>query len=258
MIRAQIPTPARRAATLLGVVLVLATIATLVARQYWFFELFSHFRWQYVTAAVLATPVLWLCGRRALAILCVAALGIHALALMQQRFATLERSTGTERQLRIVSFNVFHRNAEYAEALAEIERISPDIVCLYETTDAWRQHLAKLSARYAFALFTGNGPHSGVACLSRIVPLRVVPPDANARAAPWMQLELESGGTRFRVVGVHLGYPLGAAAMRARNRQLLELAQVLRRAGDRRRRFQPHALLALQRRFSASVRFDRL
>ncbi len=232
MTRAPIPAFARRAATVLACALILATAASLAARQYWVFELFSHFRWQYVTGAALAIPVLWLSDRRALALACAAALSIHAVALIELRFGPLDHLAGGTRPLRILSFNVYYRNSDYAALIGEIERLSPDIVCLYETTDAWKQHLAVLAARYAFSLFTGDGPRSGLACLSRIVPIRVIPPDADARAAPWMQLELESRGIRFRVVAVHLAIPLGPVTAKWRNSQLLALGRVLRGAGE--------------------------
>jgi endonuclease/exonuclease/phosphatase (EEP) superfamily protein YafD len=232
MSRAPIPVLARRLATVLAGALIVATAATLAARQSWLFELFSHFRWQYVVSAAIAIPVLWLSDRRVLTLACVAAFAIHAFALIGLRFGPVDHPPAGTRPLRILSFNVYYRNADYPAVAGEIERLSPDIVCLYETTEAWKQHLAAIAARYAFSLFTGDGPHSGLACLSRIVPLKVIPPDADARSAPWMQLELESRGVRFRVIAVHLAYPLGATAVQVRNRQLLALGRELREIGE--------------------------
>jgi endonuclease/exonuclease/phosphatase (EEP) superfamily protein YafD len=123
---------------------------------------------------------------------------------------------------------VLFSSTAYAQLIRFVQRVSPDVVCLYETTPDWQEHLAPLTSRYAFSLFTGNGRRTGFACLSRIVPLRVVPPVTDGSAAPWMQLELASGGTVFTFVSAHLSYPIEAAGSAARNRQIAELARELR------------------------------
>ena len=64
--------------------------------------------------------------------------------------------------------------------------------------------------------------------MSRIVPVKVTPPTSDSGLAPWMQLELESRGVRFTMVGVHLAYPVSPAGSAARNRQLVAMAHLLR------------------------------
>jgi endonuclease/exonuclease/phosphatase (EEP) superfamily protein YafD len=211
-----------------AVALLAATAATLGARLHWFLDLFSHFRWQYVIGAAATIPLAWLCGRRVLAIACVAALTLHLYALTHQRFAALDADRDGSRPLRIVSINVQYRNNHYATLIDYVKRLSPDVVCLYETTSEWQRQLAPLASLYAFSLFTGDGPHSGIACMSRIVPLSVVPPSVDSVVTPWMQLELESRGVRFRVIAAHLYYPISPTRAAARNREIAALARQLR------------------------------
>ena len=203
-------------------------MATLTARLHWALELFSHFRWQYVVVAAATIPLAWASGQRALAIVCIGAFAIHAYALIEQRFAAVEHDAGATRPLRVVSVNVFYLNDEYDALIAYALSVSPDVLCLYETTADWQRGLAALTSRYAFALFSGDGPHSGVACMSRIVPTRVVPPTNDAGLAPWMELELESRGVRFTLIAAHLAFPVGPRGSGARNRQLTILARQLR------------------------------
>ena len=217
----------RRLVAAAAVLLIIATAATLGARYCWVLDLFSHFRWQYALGAGAVIPLAWLCGYRILAMACVAILLLHIEALAVQRFGPAPGAAGGGRPLRIVSFNVLFSSTAYALLIRFVERVSPDVVCLYETTPDWQEHLAPLTARYAFSLFTGNGRLTGLACLSRIVPLQVVPPVTDGNAAPWMQLELASGGTRFALLGVHLSYPVEAAGSAARDRQIAELARQL-------------------------------
>ncbi len=208
--------------------MIVATLATLTARLHWALELFSHFRWQYVVVAAATIPLAWASGQRALAIACIGAFAIHAYALVEQRFAAAERGAGATRPLRIASFNVFYLNDEYDALIDYALRVSPDVLCLYETTADWQRGLTPLTSRYAFSLFAGDGPRSGIACMSRIVPIRVVPPTNDVGLAPWMELELESRGVRFTLIATHLALPLGPRGSGARNRQLTILARQLR------------------------------
>lgn len=218
----------RRLLDAAAIALLAATAATLGARWHWSLELFSHFRWQYVVFAAATIPLAWACGRRVLAVACVAALALHLYALMHQRFAPLDGSRDSLPPLRVVSINVHYNNTDYAALIDYVRRVSPDVVCLYETTAAWQRGLERVVAQYAFSLFTGDGPHSGIACLSRIVPLKVIPPSADTTVAPWMQIELESRGVRFTLIAAHLYYPISPARAAARNRQIVELARQLR------------------------------
>jgi endonuclease/exonuclease/phosphatase (EEP) superfamily protein YafD len=208
--------------------LIVATAATLAARCSWFFDLFSHFRWQYVVGAGVTIPLAWLGGQPRLALACVAVLLVHVQVLAVQRFGSALESRSGARPLRVVSYNVRFDSRNYPSLIRFVGRTVPDIVCLYETTSDWQRNLAPLTARFAFSLFTGEGPRTGIACMSRIAPLRVVPPPVDANAAPWMQLQLESGGTRVTVVGVHFSHPIGPVAADARNRRLADLAAALR------------------------------
>ncbi|HYS13232.1 MAG TPA: endonuclease/exonuclease/phosphatase family protein, partial [Burkholderiaceae bacterium] len=203
-------------------------MATLAARLHWTLDLFSHFRWQYVLLAGATIPLAWASGQRALAIACIGVFAIHAYALIEQRFSAAERSAGATKPLRIASINVFYLNDEYGALIDYASKLSPDILCLYETTANWQRGLAPLTSRYAFSLFAGDGPHSGVACLSRIVPIKVAPPTNDAGLAPWMELEMQSGGVRFTLIAAHLAFPVGPRASAARNRQLTILARLMR------------------------------
>jgi endonuclease/exonuclease/phosphatase (EEP) superfamily protein YafD len=220
----------RRLVAAAAVVVLAATAAALAARFNWFLDLFSHFRWQYVLAAAVTIPLAWQCGQRWLAVACVAALLVHLQALCLQRFAPGPPIMRTEPSLplRVVSFNVHYSSAAYAPLIRFLDRASPNVVCLFETTPDWRQQLAPLTARFPFSLFTGDGPRTGLACMSDRVPLRVVPPPSDANDAPWIQLDLDLGGTAVSVFGVHLSCPVAPAAAAARNRQSVDLARELR------------------------------
>lgn len=215
-------------ATAAGLALTAATAATLAARVSWFFDLFSHFRWQYVLLAGVTIPLLWKCGRRTLALVSVAALCVHLYALSVQRFGPAVGSLSGGRPLRVVSLNVRYSNHDYAAVIGLVERESPDIVCLYETTPAWQENLAPLTRQFAFALYTGNGPRSGLACMSRRKPARVVPPAGDGIAVPWMRLDYELDGATVAVFAAHLYMPVTPAGAARRNRQLEEFAEELR------------------------------
>jgi endonuclease/exonuclease/phosphatase (EEP) superfamily protein YafD len=218
----------QRVAVAAGLALIGATAATLAARGSWFCDLFSHFRWQYVLAGFVIIPLLWGCSRRWLALVCAAALVVHLYALSAQRFGRAVGALPRGLPLRVLSLNVLYKSRDYAALIDLVERQSPDVLCLYETTPAWREHLVPLTRQFAFSLFTGNGPHTGIACMSRRAPMRVVPPTGDANAAAWMRLDYEIGGTPIAVFGTHLFIPVTPEGAARRNRQLLEFARELR------------------------------
>ncbi len=217
----------RRLCILAGVAVVVATACTLAARANWFFELFSHFRWQYAVISGIFTPLLWRLGARVLAIFCLAAFSFHLYTLGMQRLGPVAPAPAQGIALRVMSANVRNSNTRYEELIDLVRRESPDVLCLYETTDAWQRHLTPLTERFAFSLFSGNGARTGFACFSRERPVRVDPPSADGTTAPWMRLYFERQGASYSVVGAHIEYPLKPATARRRNRQLVLLAHSL-------------------------------
>lgn len=211
-----------------GIAILIATACTLAARAGWLFELFSHFRWQYVAASCIVIPLLWHAGARVLAIFCLAAVALHLFALGVQRFGPIAQSPAQGFSLRVMSFNVRYGSSSYAALIDLVQRETPDVLCLYETTDAWQRHLEPLADGFAFSLFSrGERPYSGIACFSRDRPVRVEPPSRSGDAAPWMRLYFERQGVAYSVVGAHLEDPVFRASASRRNHQLGLLADSL-------------------------------
>ena len=211
-----------------GFAILIATACTLAARVSWFFELFSHFRWQYVVASGIVIPFLWHARVRVLALFCVAALSVHLFALGMHRFGPVPQSPAQGFSLRVMSFNVRYGSSSYAALMDLVWRESPDVLCLYETTEAWQQHLKPFAEHFAFSLFSsGERPYAGIACFSRERPVRVEPPSRTGDAAPWMRLTFERPGAAYSIVGVHLEDPVFRASASRRNHQMETLARSL-------------------------------
>jgi endonuclease/exonuclease/phosphatase (EEP) superfamily protein YafD len=215
----------RRICILAGIAVLVASAFTLGARLNWFFELFSHFRWQYALVGGCVAPMLWRMDARALAVLCFGAFLLHVWAIGTQRLGQQAPQSVQGFSVRVMSFNVRHRSTDYGGVMDVVLRSSPDVLCLYETTHAWQQNLKPLVEHYAFSMFAGSGARAGFACFSRERPVRVEAPSADGTTAPWMSLHFERAGTSYSIIGAHLEYPLFPATARRRNQQLAALAR---------------------------------
>ena len=117
----------------------IATVTTLplLADFWWVFELFCHFRVQYlallaIIAALLASRRRW---RWAAALLPFAA--INALPIYNG-WPVAERAENPVDQLTVMNVNVNAANGNFASLLTLVERELPDLIVLVEITAAWQ------------------------------------------------------------------------------------------------------------------------
>ena len=128
---------------------VCATLAGFAGPLWWALDLFAHFRPQYLVAAVLLAMLFaltrrpgWAAGAVALAV--INAVPVASLYL-QPAEAAFSASTPP---LRLMSFNVFNHNHDYAATLQYVQRESPDVLVLIEVTPEWAAALQALTAQY--------------------------------------------------------------------------------------------------------------
>lgn len=227
---------ARIAFWLLAGVTLCAALATL----WWGFELFVHFRVQYLFAGVALAVALWVLRRRLMALLALALSAVHAVVAMPMLFApalaahdeapsSIAGAGPSAAPLRVLSINVFGANREYDKVFAYVRAERPDVLILLEVTPQWSAALQRdLQSEFAYSWVIPTGMRAGMAMLSRATPRAARVVDLGSTAEPSLLLTLDRPGGPVTVLGTHLYWPLGPDHARVRNGQLASIARIAR------------------------------
>jgi endonuclease/exonuclease/phosphatase (EEP) superfamily protein YafD len=209
-----------------------ASVVALAGDLWWGFELFAHFRVQYLAAQILLfLPLLAQWRLRWCFLLGVAAV-LNAVPLVPYlplaRTAVADPAADT---ISVMAVNVMARNQRHQRLIEIIDEQSPDVLVVVELTDAWQQALQPLFRRYPHRLMLPEPDDGafGIALLSRYRLDGARGIDLETTAAVDARVESPLGA--FRLIGVHLRPPTSPAFAAERNRQLGALAD-LRRSID--------------------------
>lgn len=204
----------------LAIIVFLGGLLPLGAELWWGFELFTHFRVQYLLVAVTMLAIEIIRRKRILSVLLLTTAGVNAWPVLPY-LAGGEASTEGP-VVSVLNVNVNARNRDYPRIIDAIESQGADIVTVVELTPALDRVLAELDASYPYRFTIPAQCCFGIGVLSRY-PLN----DANgfrliSKAAIATDVELPSGSLRF--LAVHLAPPMSEAMASERNQQLDLLA----------------------------------
>ena len=217
--------------TAAGVLTVLATLTGFAARFWWVFELAAHFRVQYALALGCAALALTLPGWRdrrwALVFAFFALVNVAVIAPRFLPMATAPAAAG-DPTFRALLANVHSGNRDYDRIRRAIVTADPDFVMLLEATPWLMAQLADLSGRYPHRIAESSEDNFGIALLSRwplhnAAVIRIGP-----AGLPSIRADLDRGGRHFTLVGTHPPPPIGAEMAQDRNKQLADLADLIR------------------------------
>jgi len=196
------------------------------ARFWWGFEIFSHFRLQYLAFALLLLVLAFARGHLGLGVLLMATMAVNAWPLLPAfvRPAKVPEAAGPDFVL--LNINVEARNTEHDRVLKRIRESGADAVALIELSPALDARLGELADLYPHRVSVPGAGNFGLAVLSRH-PLR----DAvtfELGQVPAIEAVVETPGRALRLVAIHTRPPVGAALARTRNEQLRALAERVR------------------------------
>jgi endonuclease/exonuclease/phosphatase (EEP) superfamily protein YafD len=203
-----------------------ATAASLLAGFGWPFELFSHFRIQYLAAAVLVAACALLLRRRAAgtAAIVVAALNSFNPDGLTAVRAAAAQSPCTGPRVTLATINVNFTNEQHERVLNWLAAHPADFVVIQEVTADWAASLTHLPGYPYRAIRVREDPY-GIALLSAHAPESVFWLDLAGDGIPSVGADLEIEGQSVQVVGIHTRMPLLPAWSRARNRALDRAAE---------------------------------
>ena len=213
----------------------LATGLAFFARQWWLFELMSHFRVQYCFVLFVSSV---LCIFRAyyqwaLAACIVALLNLVVLLPLKTIVhAKNTQETNYSKNYRAVLFNVNHSNDGYNKLIEYIKSVNPDFLLLLEVNERWMSNLQELRNTYTYS--KGHiHPEYGIMIMSHI------PIDWSSilflgqEQIPTVMAQFTIQNEKHvTLIGAHPRSPMSSSHAQSRNEQLDRLATVVSRQSN--------------------------
>ena len=220
-----------QAAAFLTVVFSLATLADHLHR---YLELFSHFRLQYLGAALLLSISLFVLRSRRWAALMLVIAIVNVVPVAPWYMAEAEAASEDGTRIKLLLSNVYSGNRNTQEVIDLLVAENPDVVFLQELTGKRSESLRVLRDTYAYSLNIPRDDNFGVAVLSRhpFASAKVV--ESPPFKLPTLVVEVEFGDETIAFVTTHPMPPIGKNGFESRNTQLASIAELVNQfAGPR-------------------------
>jgi endonuclease/exonuclease/phosphatase (EEP) superfamily protein YafD len=211
--------------------LALITVFTLAARLWWAFDLFSHFRLQYVLAALVLLIIALLARAYGTAAVFAAVALVHGAAIKDLWLGGAASAAPGGVPVRLVSANVLAQNRTPEKVIEFVRAADADLVLLVDAGGRdWRDALGQLRDVYPHHAQQAWRAHARVNLFSRwpivFEEVREVPRSWR----PYLVAKLAVEGRMLEVVGVHPSSPSPSrpGKTRRRNHELDHFAEVVK------------------------------
>ncbi len=208
----------------------------------WPIELFAHFRVQYAVLLAMAIPYLLYLeysrlNRLYLAsctVALIANIAVVAFASTSFDSATSNQAQSGAKQLSLLQFNVNSSNTNYPKFDKLIERTKPDIVCVEEVSEGWREHFEKLKSIYPYQSVRARTDNFGIGILSKYKIVQESREPIGIAGVPTIFVDIslpakseptESGEKQIQVIATHPPPPVGPSYTNMRDVQMHEIAK---------------------------------
>ncbi len=194
----------------------------MLGRYAWTLDLFAHFRVQYTLLLLIVAIVLFALRAPLLGAVAVIGAVLGAIPIVSYMGVSTARAEAGSTQLRVVTFNTWFRNHDYAAIGRFLEQANADVIVLEELSRDEGTRVGSFLSSYPHA-YNQPLPH-GVIVFARwpiVSAESLALTDGPPLAA---RVTLDWNGTPVTVLGVHLHWPLGPATSRRRNAELAGIA----------------------------------
>ena len=141
----------------------------MLGKHFWLFDLFSHFRLQYIALLTLAGFVLFMMGRwkhGGVSILTVMALAVP-LWFKYYWQPSIAQVVFQAKPVSLLSFNVRTSNKNKQAVVGYIKDSKPDFAFVMETDAQWVEALKTLENRYPYRVYQPEPNNFGLSFLSK-------------------------------------------------------------------------------------------
>lgn len=208
------------------VTLFLLSVAGHFGARHNLLELTSHFKLQYLLAALICAALClilrswsWAAGA-----LLVAALNAAVILPFYFGQPSPQPSPADGARLKLVLVNVNYKNSSYDRLREFAARERPDVMVVQEVTEAWVRELQPLCAELPFALSLPLDKGAGLLLLSRFPFERAELKLPEGDVRPGLLVNIEAADTPVWLLTVHPRTPLRQKHFEARNAVLASAA----------------------------------
>lgn len=208
-----------------GLIILACSVFGFSGRLFWFLDLFSHFRVQYMQIClVLIGIALWKrLNKRAAALILLACLN-YAFVLPLYFGRPVPAN---EKPIRAMLMNLNASNGNTDRVLEAIRHADPDLLLLEEVTSVWSSELAVLDIDYKYRIAEPQEGCFGIMLLSKYPLEHGQVLQIGKTGVPSIVTEAHFPKGVVSVIGTHPKPPAGAEYSRQRNMQLIELPYVV-------------------------------
>jgi len=190
---------------------------------WWFFDLFAHFRVQYLVLACLFVAPLALTKRwRALAG-AAALVVLNGAVVLPSMLASPAAAARDAEPLRIVSFNVHAENGRTSEIADYLRQSDADVIALLEVRSETLSAITSLLLEYE-VVSEPRPDNFGIAVLSRRAIARQTIHHVGDSHLPAIEVAIEHDGGVIDILAIHPMPPIGGEGSRERDRVLASAA----------------------------------
>ena len=211
--------------------LALITVFTFAARLWWAFDLFSHFRLQYVLAALVLLIIALSARAYGSAAVFAAVALVHGAAVKDLWLGDTASAAPGGVPLRLVSANVLAQNRTPEKVIEFVRAADADLVLLVDARGRdWREVLGQLRDLYPHHAQQAWRTRARVILFSRWPIVFEQVRQAPRSRRPYLVARLAVEGRTLDVVGVHPSSPSPSqpGGTRRRNHELDHIAEVVK------------------------------
>ena len=209
-----------------AIVTIICSLLAFVPADHFAVQLFTHFRLQYLGAALLLLLVFAALRDRNFALASLVAVLTNA-GVVAPWYDGGARAAVGDTRIKVVLVNVLSRNAEHGRLFEFVDSEQPDVLFLLEVSPAWDETLERLGSRYSHRVVEAREGNFGIALLSRLPLTSSAVIVSEPLGLPTIVATLDVSGQELGVVASHPMIPLGTNNYKARNTQLRGLAELV-------------------------------
>lgn len=198
----------------------------MLGRYAWPLELFAHFRVQYAVLFIASAITLLILRRRSSALLSIVGAVASLAPIIAYVGVPTRPAEARSADFRLVSFNVFHGNDDFARIASYLEGTNADAIVVQEMNEPRATQLHALLPSFPHSYIEPS--RYGAAVFSRWPIVQAEPISLSPDGARAAHVVLDWHGSEVAVLGLHLHWPLGPNNSRFRNDELAGLASFAR------------------------------
>lgn len=131
-----------------AVALMVVTVAAFFGRLFWAFDIMANFRPQQMVALLVLGAVLMMGRWRRIGTATLVAAGLNLMVVLPLFVGSPGQSDPARPVVRVMTFNLFSQNEQYAEVVGFIQQRQPDLVFLHEASLPWELAVEALGGSY--------------------------------------------------------------------------------------------------------------